>query len=288
MIMNVNVYVASAFSKDDMGGNRAGVVLAGPDLNEEEKTGIAYQLGYPETAFVSESGRADLKLEYFTPTGEVPLCGHATVGTFVVLRHLHMLDKPCYTIETKSGILRVTAGEDGLILMEQNAPRFYETLDKVDLQRCFCPDIIADDMPVQIVSTGLKDILVPISSPAALGDMIPDFAEVSRLSREKDCVGVHAFSLEREAGEGGLTAVCRNFAPLYGIKEESATGTSNCALACYLYRYGLKQPGYVFEQGRNLNSISRIYVRVEGGDDAVSGVSVGGYGYVEGSKTAAV
>ncbi|MBE7725257.1 MAG: PhzF family phenazine biosynthesis protein [Enterocloster citroniae] len=74
----------------------------------------------------------------------------------------------------------------------------------------------------------------------------------------------------------------------YGIKEESATGTSNCALACYLYRYGLKQPGYVFEQGRNLNSISRIYVRVEGGDDAVSGVSVGGYGYVEGSKTAAV
>ena len=172
--------------------------------------------------------------------------------------------------------------------MEQNAPRFYETLNKDDLQRCFPTDILAHDMPIQIVSTGLKDILVPVSSPEALERMIPDFAAVSRLSREKDCVGVHAFSLVREAGEGGLTAVCRNFAPLYGIKEESATGTSNCALACYLYRYGLKQPGYVFEQGRNLNSISRIYVRVEGGDDAVSGVSVGGYGYVEGSKTAAV
>ena len=286
MIMNVNVYVASAFSKDDMGGNRAGVVLAGPDLNEAEKTGIAYQLGYPETAFVSESGRADLKLEYFTPTGEVPLCGHATVGTFVVLRHLHMLDKPCYTIETKSGILRVTAGEDGLILMEQNAPRFYETLDKADLQRCLCPDIIADDMPVQIVSTGLKDILVPISSPAALGYMIPDFAEVSRLSREKDCVGVHAFSLMKEAGE--LTAVCRNFAPLYGINEESATGTSNCALACYLYQYGLRQSRYVFEQGHNLNSISRIYVHVEGDSHAVSGVRVGGYGYVDGRKNVEV
>lgn len=151
------------------------------DLNEAEKTGIAYQLGYSETAFVLRSGQADFKLEYFTPTGEVPLCGHATVGTFAALKHLHGLDKPCHTIETKSGILRVTAGEDGLILMEQNAPRFYETLDKADLQRCFSTDIIAHDMPIQIVSTGLKDILVPVSSPEALGRMAPDFAEISRL-----------------------------------------------------------------------------------------------------------
>ena len=90
------------------------------------------------------------------------------------------------------------------------------------------------------------------------------------------------------AKEMGLTAICRNFAPLYGIDEESATGTSNCALACYLYQYGLRQSRYVFEQGHNLNSISRIYVHVEGDSHAVSGVRVGGYGYVEGSKTAAV
>ena len=149
--MKVNVYVASAFSKDDMGGNRAGVVLGETKLNKAEKTAIAYQLGYSETAFLLKSGKADFKLEYFTPTGEVPLCGHATVGTFAVLRHLHRLDKPCHTIETKSGILRVTVSRDGLILMEQNAPRFYETLNKDDLQRCFPTDILAHDMPIQIV-----------------------------------------------------------------------------------------------------------------------------------------
>ena len=97
--------------------------------------------------------------------------------------------------------------------MEQNAPRFYETLNKDDLQRCFPTDILAHDMPIQIVSTGLKDILVPVSSPEALERMIPDFAAVSRLSREKDCVGVHAFSLVREAREGGINRGMQEFCP---------------------------------------------------------------------------
>ena len=72
----------------------------------------------------------------------------------------------------------------------------------------------------------------------------------------------------------GLTAICRNFAPLYGIDEESATGTSNCALACYLYRYVSKQDQYIFEQGHNLNSISRIYVNLDTEDNTITGVWV--------------
>ena len=38
---------------------------------------IAKQLGYAETAFISESEIADYKFEYFTPKEEVDLCGHA-------------------------------------------------------------------------------------------------------------------------------------------------------------------------------------------------------------------
>lgn len=203
----------AAFSKDDMGGNRAGVVLGETKLNKAEKTAIAYQLGYSETAFVLKSGKADFKLEYFTPTGEVPLCGHATVGTFAVLRHLHRLDKPCHTIETKSGILRVTDSGDGLILMEQNAPRFYETLNKDDLQRCFPTDILAHDMPIQIVSTGLKDILVPVSSPEALERMIPDFAAGFQAEPGKGLRGCPCVFACEGGGGRGLTAVCRNFWP---------------------------------------------------------------------------
>ena len=52
---------------------------------------IAKQLGYAETAFISESEIADYKIEYFTPKEEVDLCGHATIGSFAILMHLNKL-----------------------------------------------------------------------------------------------------------------------------------------------------------------------------------------------------
>ena len=62
----MDVYVANAFSKDNKGGNKAGVVLQQACLNEAEKTKTAFLLGYSETAFVFDSELADFKLEYFT------------------------------------------------------------------------------------------------------------------------------------------------------------------------------------------------------------------------------
>ena len=68
----VDVYMTSAFSKNGGGGNRAGVVLGRPDFAHHQKMEIAKRLGYSETAFVSDSDKADFKLQYFTPTEEVP------------------------------------------------------------------------------------------------------------------------------------------------------------------------------------------------------------------------
>lgn len=71
-------------------------------------------------------------------------------------------------------------------------------------------------------------------------------------------------------------AVCRNFAPLYGIPEESATGTSNCALACYLHRYGHPASRYRFLQGVTMGRTSAIEVRLSNGEQGVLQVFVGG------------
>lgn len=277
----VEVHVASAFSKNNSGGNKAGVVVQDFHLGEKQKMELAKELGYSETAFVLPSKVADYKLEYFTPEEEVPLCGHATVATFVVLRHLGRLKQPSYAIETKAGILNIMVREDGMIFMEQNRPQFDEILDKALVEKCFSVDAIAKDLPIQIVSTGLRDILVPINSPEHLKEMNPDFEAISGISKNKDVIGLHAFSL---VNEDGLTAVCRNFAPLYGIDEEAATGTSNCALACYLFLHGRKQKQYVFEQGHNLGAVSRIVVCVESKEDEITKVAVGGYGYLLGKK----
>ena len=125
----VDVYVAAAFSKDDKGGNKAGVVLGRSELTSVQKAAIAKEMGYSETAFVLDSDKADFKLQYFTPTEEVPLCGHATIAAFSTLKLLSMLDKPEYTIETEAGILNIYIKEDSLILMEQNCPAYLKILD---------------------------------------------------------------------------------------------------------------------------------------------------------------
>lgn len=278
----VNVYIASAFSKNNKGGNKAGVVLNAPNLSYEQKLESAKRLGYSETAFLSDSAKADFKLQYFTPTEEIALCGHATIAAFSILKILNKLNKQNYTIETKAGILNIQIKEDGLIFMEQNCPAYFDVLNPDIFTDFIEKDFIDCNLPIQIISTGLKDILLPINSKEHLEAISPDFEKIAAISKAKNVVGIHAFALMKGSG---ITAICRNFAPLYGIDEESATGTSNCALACYLFKYYEKKSQYVFEQGYNLGEVSQIAVNIAYHEDVIDSVYVGGYGYLLGKKT---
>ena len=282
----VDVYVAVAFSKDAKGGNKAGVVLGRSELTSVQKAAIAKEMGYSETAFVLDSDKADFKLQYFTPTEEVPLCGHslshATIAAFSTLKLLNMLDKPDCTIETEAGILNIHIKDDGLILMEQNRPAYLEVLDSDIFTGCIERNFIDHRFPIQIVSTGLNDVMLPVDSVEHLEQLSPDFEMIANMSKEKEVVGVHAFTIIKESD---VTAICRNFAPLYGIDEESATGTANCALACYLFKYYKQQSQYVFEQGHNMGDISRIVVNLSYHENVIDSVFVGGYGYLLGKRS---
>lgn len=281
----VDVYVAVAFSKDAKGGNKAGVVLGRSELTSVQKAAIAKEMGYSETAFVLDSDKADFKLQYFTPTEEVPLCGHATIAAFSTLKLLNMLDKPDCTIETEAGILNIHIKDDGLILMEQNRPAYLEVLDSDIFTGCIERNFIDHRFPIQIVSTGLNDVMLPVDSVEHLEQLSPDFEMIANMSKEKEVVGVHAFTIIKESD---VTAICRNFAPLYGIDEESATGTANCALACYLFKYYKQQSQYVFEQGHNMGDISRIVVNLSYHENVIDSVFVGGYGYLLGKRSLSV
>ena len=266
----IEVYIAMAFSKNQTGGNGAGVVF-GYDLSRNEKMEISRQLGFSETAFVQPSKIADFKIEYFTPCEEVDVCGHATIATFSVMNELSMTTKNTYTIETKAGILSISL-KDGMVFMEQNVPQYYDILKVEDLKGCISG--VSSTLPIQIVSTGLKDIMVPISSREELDSMKIDFEIMKEVSRQYGVIGMHAFCLD-----GQMDAIVRNFAPLYDIDEESATGTANCALASYLFQYVRKQNEYHFEQGHHLNSISEIIVNIEY-DKTIQKIVVGGHGYI--------
>lgn len=267
----IDVYVASAFCHNDLGGNKAGVVLFNEDLSDKDKKKIAKELGYAETAFINNSDKADYKIEYFTPAEEVPLCGHATIASFGVLKHLVKLAKKNYTIETKSGRLGITIENDE-IFMEQNIPAFYEDVEYDEIKNCFDLDCISKEHPISIVSTGLKDILVPIKNEEILHRLSPNFEEITKISKKYSVVGTHLFTFT------GEKIICRNFAPLYDVNEESATGTSNCALAGLLFmKLNLKRKLYIFEQGYSLNLPSTIKVKIDSFDgEKIDKISVGG------------
>ena len=77
--------MVNAFTVNREGGNPAGVVLQADGLSFNEKLKIAQTVGYSETAFVSEDNNADLALSFFTVTGEVDFCGHATLAAFSLM-----------------------------------------------------------------------------------------------------------------------------------------------------------------------------------------------------------
>lgn len=273
--MEYKVYRVSSFTKTVEGGNPAGVILNADSLNEISMLEIASRMGYSETAFISKSKVADYKVRFFTPVEEVDLCGHATIATFNLLRDLDILSCGTYTQETKAGILKIIINEND-VFMEQNKPVFADRLSLDEISSCFKSSILTDieDRPIQIVSTGLRDIMLPVKSLGILNELKPKFEKITILSKKYDASGIHAFT---EDTITNANATCRNFAPRYGINEESATGTSNGALACYLNWYNNKTNSkYLFKQGDSMDKPSEIKVELKYNNYTIDKVYVGG------------
>lgn len=277
--MKVKAYTLNTFVKSADGGNAAGVVLNADSLAESEMRKIAGILSFSETAFVRKSAKADFSVRFFTPNKEVDLCGHATIGTYFTLASLGHIKPGKYSQETKAGILNVEVKENLSIMMNQPVPGFYEVVDKgeiADSLNIRATDL-REDLPAQIVSTGLKDIMVPIKTIGILNSINPNYEKITEISRKYNAVGYHVFVLD---SLNNSTAHCRNFAPLCDIPEESATGTSNGALGCYLFKYGKIDPeragNIVFEQGYSMKKPSEIIVSLAVDGNEIREVKVGG------------
>ena len=277
--MNIKVYTINAFAKTPEGGNPAGLVIDADNLNEANMRKIAKEVGFSETAFLLKSDKADFALRFFTPSEEVDLCGHATIASFSLLKQIEFLKAGSYSLETKAGILSIELNEDSSVMMSQADPIFYEIIEYGEIADSLNIDTSAFNtkLPCQIVSTGLKDIMIPIKDMETLNSIKPDFKKVRDLSEKYNVVGYHIFTLEA-LGDG--LAHCRNLAPLYDIDEEAATGTSSGALASYLYKYKIideaSAKNNILEQGYSMNRPSEINVELDIRDGKIIEVKVGG------------
>jgi PhzF family phenazine biosynthesis protein len=274
--MWIEICELNAFTKNGAGGNPAGVVLESVGLTEEDMREIARIVGFSETAFVFPSTEADYQIRYFTPNEEVDVCGHATIATFSLLLKKNLIQQGTYSINTKSGLLNVTVNADQSVFLEQNRPIFKEILPSKEIVRSLGiqEDQLMPHFPIQIVSTGLPDIIIPVKNLSVLKQLNPNYSLIKEISKRYNVTGYHVFTLETILPES--TSHCRNFAPLYGINEESATGTANAALACYLATHYKEKNSFLFEQGYVMDLPSEIAVNIFFHENEITNVQVGG------------
>jgi trans-2,3-dihydro-3-hydroxyanthranilate isomerase len=242
-VTTARVRRVDAFSTRPGIGNPAGVLLDADGLGEAAMQAIAHAVGFNETAFVLPSTRADLRLRYFTPGHEVDRCGHAAVGTFVVLDQRGRLpgsDLPRrLVLETAAGLLPVTveAGAAGepIVVMDQAPARFVDWGGRrADLARVL--GIAADDLhrelPILFGSTGLWTLVVPVRGLDAIARTKPRTAEFPAALGEMPGASIHPFCLETVDPAAHLHA--RHFSSrASGTVEDPVTGTASGALGAY-------------------------------------------------------
>jgi len=246
--------------------------------------------------------QADFDVRFFTPWNEVDLCGHATIGSFWLLAELGMIrlggtDGPSETRvfqQTKAGLLPVDIaggceGTPSRVMMTQNVPTVvmepaYEEIVQLEgilgtPKGCVTGFKALKGAVPQVISTGLPDLIVPVTSREALLSMRPNMAALIDFCNARKIISVHCFSLETL--DPAATVHCRDFSPAVGVPEESATGTASGATGGYLVLNRLvsvKEPltRIVCEQGYILRRPSTIHVEVGSHAGQVTGVRVGG------------
>jgi len=276
-------YIIDAFTTVPLGGNAAGVVrLTDGYPPESEMLALAKELGFSETAFVLPLDKTTIQLRYFTPTDEVDLCGHATVAAFHGLLQWGAIESgQTYTGRTLAGDLNIDVDTDGTVWLDMAPPQELGELTQEDSDALYkmygLQPQDAGGLRPAMVSSGLPDIMMPIATRELLAALKPDMNAITELSKKLNVTGVHAFV----PGDGEICAYVRNFAPLYGIDEEAATGTANGALTYYLYRRGLVKSGKVnrFLQGEAMGRPSEIRSRLEANADQIL-IRVGGHAVI--------
>jgi len=238
-------YQIDAFTTEKFRGNPAGVIINATGLQAAQMQQIAREVNNSETAFIFPPAGKDgaLAVRFFTPTKEVPICGHATIAAHYAWA-VEQKCKSSYRIcqKTGAGLLPVDViAENGdyKIVMTQGPIEFGPVLDEAERKELLAALGLKEtdclqDYPVQIVSTGHSKVLLGITERARLHALVPSLERLTALSRQIGCNGFYVFTISPEEE---ILIHGRMFAPAIGIAEDPVTGNANGPLGAYLVEH---------------------------------------------------
>jgi trans-2,3-dihydro-3-hydroxyanthranilate isomerase len=286
---------ADVFTEVVFGGNPLAVFPEADGLSVDEMQKIAREMNLSETAFVLKptAPNADTWVRFFTPSAELPMAGHPTIGTHVVLASegRYEITGPVTRIfqQIGVGVLPVDLITDGngltdRAVMTQDEARHGGVFeDRGKLAQALGLELadIHPELPAQVYSTGLPDLLIPVASLEAIQRISLDVGLFNEIVRSMSVTGAEVFTLEPI--DKAHHVHVRNFSPLLGVYEDPATGSVAGALGAYLlgkgvlpYEVEASTTHIVIEQGYEMGRPALIEVEVDINQGAVTQVRVGG------------
>jgi PhzF family phenazine biosynthesis protein len=207
------LFQLDAFTNRRFAGNPAAVIPMDEYPSDPTLQAIAAENNLAETAFLVPQG-SDYRLRWFTPTVEVPLCGHATLASSAVVMERLEPGRTEVIFHTASGALSVRRAALGYVMNFPARPAV----------RAAAPAGLEAALGIapREVWSDKSNYLILLGSAKEVRDLTPDMAIMMRI--EGDGVIVTA------EGDAGYDFVSRYFAPGVGIPEDPVTGSTHCAL----------------------------------------------------------
>jgi len=258
------------FTSTPLHGNALAVVHDADDLDDATMLAFARETRLSETTFVQRSAEADYRNRIWFPRGEMPFAGHPSLGTAVAVAHARGESAASYTQQTPAGLQPIDVRRDGdtwhASMLQQHATGGAE-LDPAQVLPAV--GLTAADahpeLPIQLMSTGLPQVVVPLANTAALERARADAA---RMTAVLEPLGSDMLYLTVLDGERAQSRAF--YLDFQGANEDPATGSAAGSVTGYAHARGLASRLHI-EQGVAMGRPSVLHAEIE--DD---GIRVGG------------
>jgi trans-2,3-dihydro-3-hydroxyanthranilate isomerase len=275
------------FTSVPLQGNQLAVFADGSGLSDAEMQALARETNLSETTFILPRDAATerergVRVRIFTTTEELPFAGHPTLGTAMVLRNDALRGNggaEAIALDLNLGRIPVHfSTRDGLPFgtMTQRDPEFKQKHSRDDVARAagLAVDDIADDLPIQTVSTGNAFAIVPVKSLAVLQTLSPTWATMQAYLDKSDAKFFYFVSRETVNPEAKLQSRM-----IFYNGEDPATGSAAGPCAAWAVQYGVvpADQQVLMEQGVEMNRRSRIFFSAGRNGEKIVNVRVGGH-----------
>lgn len=244
-------HIVDAFTTTPFTGNPCAVVTGADGLTDDEMVRIARETNAPETAFALKSDKADIRVRYFMPRGEIPFAGHPTIATGHLLRELGVLKEGTARFEFNIGVLPVDIAADHITMTQP--PAVPDTIvDSAATMKALGLTLedLREGLPCQLMKAGVSFLMVPVKKLEVLRRIHQDRAALKAILSG---IGVSAAYVFAPEGEDPATHIHARLIDPDNAGEDPFTGSAAGCMVSYLFAHKI-HPGNIvrLEQGHIL------------------------------------